>query len=134
MASSRSLTWIKIDRMDRHAQMLGFFSRMDPTLPQDELEGFLRQGTELRVAAGELFCPPGNRKHQIGFLHEGIVRYHVLTDAGDDITKDFSFAGSFTVSFGSAVRREPAAVAISAVEDALLTVWPYERLWEIYER
>src|SRR4051812_31884280 len=114
--------------MDRGDQIRSFFTRLSAETPLDELNAFIAEGKPLEVSAGEYFCAPGERNHRVGFLHQGSVRFHVLTESGDDVTKDFSFAGSFVVSFGSAVRGQPAAVAVSAVEDCDFTVWPYARL------
>jgi CRP-like cAMP-binding protein len=86
------------------------------------------------VAAGEDFCRLGQEKHEAAFIHEGIVRYYVLLPDGEDTTKDFGFADSFTVSFGSAVTGRPADVAIAAVTDCALTVWPYSQIVTLYDQ
>jgi CRP-like cAMP-binding protein len=52
---------------------------------------------------------------------------------GEEATKDFSFAGSFTLSFGSAAVQRPAQVAIAAIVPTELAVWPYQVLLELYE-
>jgi CRP-like cAMP-binding protein len=65
----------------------------------------------------------------VAFLHSGIVRYHVIhPETGDDVTKDFSFGPQFSMSFGSLVREQPARVAVSAVQDCVVTLWP-ARAW-----
>jgi len=96
--------------------------------PADELATFVTRGRPLSLAAGAPFVELGDDKHRLGFIHEGVLRYHLPLANGEDITKDFGFPGWFAVSFGSAVRAIPARVAISAVSPARLTVWPFEDL------
>jgi CRP-like cAMP-binding protein len=101
--------------------------------PADELAALLGDGRSRTIEAGAYFCEPGQALHEVGFLHEGLGRYHVLTEAGDDVTKDFALPGRFAVSFGSAVQGQPAQVAISAVVRSRLTVWPFSRLRGLIE-
>ncbi len=109
-----------------------FLRRLAP-LPQDELDRFIAAGRERRLQAGEPFCTQGQKQHEIAFILQGIVRYHVALPSGEEATKDFSFAGGFTVSFGSATRGVPAQVAISAVTPVELLVWPWQTMTVLYE-
>jgi CRP-like cAMP-binding protein len=101
--------------------------------PPEQLEALLLSGRVIELPAGAFFCAPGQVEHQLGFLHEGLARYHVLTEAGDDITKDFALPGRFTVSFGSAVQYRPAHVAVSTVTPCRLTVWPWTETRRFFE-
>src|SRR5690349_15439640 len=106
-------------------------SMCDP--PAAELEAVLKEGRSLELPARAFFCAPGQKEHQLGFLHEGLARYHVLTPAGDDVTKDFAVAGRFAVSFGSAVQGRPAEVAISAVTPCRFTVWSWAAVRKVFD-
>jgi CRP-like cAMP-binding protein len=102
------------------------FLRAVGTPPDEQLDEFVGRGRRTLLGKGDFFARLGDAEHRLGFIHSGIVRYHVVgPDNGEDVTKDFGFARSFTVSYGSAVRGQPARVAISAVEDCVLTVWPW---------
>ncbi len=101
--------------------------------PQRELDELLAKGRPLTLGPREFFCKPGQTRHDVGFLHEGLARYHVLTERGDDVTKDFALPGRFVVSFGSAVQHQPAQVAISTVTASRFTVWPFEWLRSVLE-
>jgi CRP-like cAMP-binding protein len=93
--------------------------------PADELDAFVGRGRRTMLAKGEALIGIGGVEHRLAFLHAGIIRYHVThPDTGSDVTKDFSFAPSLACSFASAVREQPARVAISAVEDCVVTLWP----------
>jgi CRP-like cAMP-binding protein len=97
------------------------------------LEAFIARGRRLSLAAGVAFVEPGESHHRLGFIHEGVLRYHLLLRNGEDVTKDFGFPGWFVASFGSAVRKTPARVAVSAVSPCRLTVWPFQALAELME-
>jgi CRP-like cAMP-binding protein len=104
------------------------------TPPADQLADFVAAARPRTLGPGEPFCQPGQERHELAFIHEGIVRYYVILPDGDEATKDFSFAPSFTVSFGSAVAGRPAAVAIAAVTACRLNVWPYAAMRALHER
>jgi CRP-like cAMP-binding protein len=107
-----------------HAYLARFAS------PPRELVGaFIAKGRRKLLAKGEPLVHFGETEHRIAFLHSGIVRYHVVhPETGEEVTKDFSFAPGFSLSFGSAVREQPARVAVSAVRDCAVTLWPAS-LW-----
>ena len=67
------------------------------------MAAFIASGKPRSLQAGEIFCRLGDGKHELAFLHQGIVRYFVTLADGAESTKDFSFAPGFTVSIGSAV-------------------------------
>jgi CRP-like cAMP-binding protein len=103
--------------------------------PADQLDELIALGRRMHLARGEPFMRQGDTAHRMGFIHAGIVRYHVIApDSGRDVTKDFNFAGSFTVSYSGAVLGQPARVAISAVEDCVLTVWRWPDFVAIFDR
>ena len=95
-----------------HAYLARFAS------PPRELVGaFIAKGRRKLLAKGEPLVHFGETEHRIAFLHSGIVRYHVVhPETGEEVTKDFSFAPGFSLSFGSAVR------------DCAVTLWPAS-LW-----
>src|SRR4051794_33208275 len=89
------------------------------------MEELVSSGRRLVLAKNEPFVRIGDANHRLAFIHRGILRYHVITPDGLDVTKDFGFPRSFAVSFGSAVQGKPARVAISAVEETAVTIWPF---------
>ena len=113
----------------RIAACLGRFA----VLPVADIERLVARGRTRVLEPGESFCHLGQEKHEVGFILAGIVRYLVILPDGAESTKDFSFKGSFTVSFGSAALQRPAAVAIAAIVRTELMVWPYQMLLDLYE-
>lgn len=100
--------------------------------PPDQVAAFVAAGKQRRLDAGEDFCVPAQETHELAFIHRGVVRYYTISSDGEETTKDFSFANSFALSLSSAVRNCPAAVAIAAVTECRLTVWPYRLLTSLY--
>jgi CRP-like cAMP-binding protein len=108
-----------------------FFRLANP--PRADIEHLVAQGKHRSLEAGDYFCSLGQKLHEVAFIKSGIVRYFVTLADGEEATKDFSAAGTFTLSFGSAVARQPAQVAVAAVVATELVVWPYPVLLELYE-
>ncbi|MFM9864228.1 MAG: Crp/Fnr family transcriptional regulator [Micropepsaceae bacterium] len=98
-----------------------------------EVERFVAKGKSRVLEPGDSFCRLGQRTHEVAFIQAGIVRYMISLPDGNESTKDFSFKGSFTVSFGSAALQRPAEVAIAAVVRTELLVWPYQVLLDLYD-
>jgi CRP-like cAMP-binding protein len=114
------------------ASIAAYFGRL-AALPVAEIERFVAQGRSRVLEPGDSFCRLGQPTHEVGFIQTGIVRYFVTLPDGNESTKDFSFPGSFTLSFGSAAIQRPAQVAIAAVVRTELLVWPYQVLLERYD-
>jgi CRP-like cAMP-binding protein len=109
-------------------QIRRFFERF-ASPPREEMDALIARGRRSLLSKGDFLVQLGDTHHRVAFLHTGIVRFHVVNQAtGDDVTKDFVFAPGLVTSFGSAVRNQPARVAISAVEDCAVTLWPFEEL------
>jgi CRP-like cAMP-binding protein len=100
--------------------------------PWADIAHFVAQGKARSLVPGACFCSLGQKNHEVAFIKTGIVRYFVTLPNGDEASKDFSVAGSFTLSFGSAAARLPAQVAIAAVVPTELVVWPYQVLLDLY--
>jgi CRP-like cAMP-binding protein len=111
------------------AAYLGRFA----ALPIAAIERFVAKGRSRVLEPGDSFCRLGQQVHEVGFIQTGIVRYLVTLPDGNESTKDFSFKGSFTLSFGSAAGQRPAQVAIAAVVRTELLVWPYQVLLDLYD-
>jgi CRP-like cAMP-binding protein len=111
------------------ASYLGRFA----ALPVADIERLVAQGRSRVLEPGDTFCRLGQTTHEVGFIQTGIVRYFVTLPDGNEATKDFSFKGSFTLSFGSAAVQRPAQVAIAAVVRTELLVWPYQTLLDLYD-
>lgn len=114
------------------ASIAAYFRRL-ANPPAADIERFVGDGKPRALEPGACFCRLGQPHHELAFIKSGIVRYFVTLPDGEEATKDFSMAGSFALSFGSAAARRAAQVGIAAVVPTELIVWPYERLLDLYE-
>lgn len=119
--------------MGEEDRAIGEYIRNFASPPAAEVQSFIARGQRLSLGAGAAFVEPGETRHRLGFIHEGVLRYHLLLRNGEDVTKDFGFPGWFVASFGSAVRGIPARVAVSTVSQCRLTVWPFQSLAELMD-
>jgi CRP-like cAMP-binding protein len=102
--------------------------------PSDQVNEFVARARRLLVAKGDFLVEPGDTKHPLYFVHNGIVRYMIiLPETGKDVTKDFSVAPVFATSFGSAVRELPARVGIAAVVDCVVSKWSLKELSALFD-
>jgi CRP-like cAMP-binding protein len=85
----------------------------------------------LEVNAGEYFLEEGQLCRYIGFIEEGLVRYH-MNDNGSQKTLYFSKEGEFVSNYQSFLPREPSNTSIQAIEDTALQVINYENLQRLY--
>jgi CRP-like cAMP-binding protein len=126
----------QVERAMEHLELANavtaYFKRLANPPPAD-IEALVVRGTHRRLEAGEAFCRLGQTRHELAYITTGFVRYYVTLPDGDEATKDFSFSGSFTLSFGSAAVQRPAQVAIAAIVPTELVVWPYQVLLDLYE-
>jgi CRP-like cAMP-binding protein len=125
------------------AQIRGFIERF-ASPPREQVDALIAKGRRTLLQKSEFLVQLGDTDHRVAFLHTGIVRFHVVdNETGSDVTKDIVFAPGLVTSFGSAVRNQPARVAVSAVEDCVVTLWPFSEMrrqmdghieWEKFRR
>ncbi len=113
------------------ASITAYFKRV-ANPPEAQIEHFVGLGKHRSLEPGASFCSLGQKFHEVAFIQSGIVRYFVTLPDGEEASKDFSVAGGFTLSFGSAVAGRPAQVAIAAVVPTEVVVWPYQLLLDLY--
>jgi CRP-like cAMP-binding protein len=102
--------------------------------PAEQVRGFVAGARRSVVARGEFLVELGDTAHPLYFVHSGAIRYMLIVpESGDDVTKDFSFAPTFALSFGSAVSGQAARVGIASVTDCVVSVWPFRQLTALYE-
>jgi CRP-like cAMP-binding protein len=85
----------------------------------------------LTLRSGEYFLEEGQLCRYVGFIEEGLVRYH-MNDNGSQKTLYFNKEGEFVSNYQSFLPREPSNTSIQAIEDTALQVINYENLQRLY--
>lgn len=102
--------------------------------PAPQVRAFIALARHRVVARGGFLADLGDTSHPLYFVHSGTIRYMlILPETGDDVTKDFSSAPTFALSFGSAVSGQPARVGIAAVTDCVVSRWAFRQLTALYD-
>jgi CRP-like cAMP-binding protein len=85
----------------------------------------------LELKAGEYFLEEGKLCRYVGFIEEGLMRYH-MNDNGSQKTLYFSNEGEFVCNYQSFLPRLPSNTSIQAIEDTTLQVISYPDLQRMY--
>lgn len=94
-------------------------------IPEQEVDDFIAQREYKSFKKGEYVIREGQFCKELFFLHQGIFRYVIITDDGDNITKDFSIdtSNSFSTAYTSLFFETPSHIYIEAMEDCVVSVW-----------
>ncbi|MGX5690813.1 Crp/Fnr family transcriptional regulator [Arcticibacter tournemirensis] len=85
----------------------------------------------LKLKSGEYFLEEGQLCRYVGFIEEGLVRYH-MNDNGNQKTLYFNKEGEFVSNYQSFLPREPSNTSIQAIEDTAMQVINYADLQRLY--
>lgn len=94
------------------------------------LTGLFKQ---LTLKSGEYFLEEGKLCRYVGFLEEGLVRYH-MNDGGIEKTLYFGKEGEFVSNYQSFLPGEASDTSIQAIEDTTLQVITYADLQQLYSK
>jgi CRP-like cAMP-binding protein len=115
---------------DQIAAYIGRFAQP----PAQQVRDFIALARRSVIARGGVLVELGNTGQPLYFVHSGTIRYMLIVpETGEDVTKDFSTAPTFAMSFGSVVGGQPARVGIVAVTDCVVSKWPFHRLAALYD-
>lgn len=85
----------------------------------------------LKLKSGEYFLEEGQLCRYVGFIEEGLVRYH-MNDNGNQKTLYFNKEGEFVSNYQSFLPHEPSNTSIQAIEDTAMQVINYADLQRLY--
>lgn len=85
----------------------------------------------ITLKSGEYFLEEGKLCRYVGFIEEGLVRYH-MNDSGIEKTLYFGKEGEFVSNYQSFLPREVSDTSIQAIEDTTLRVITYADLQQLY--
>jgi len=85
----------------------------------------------LQLKSGDYFLEEGQVCRHVGFIEQGLMRYHMNND-GNQKTLYFSKEGGFVCNYQSFLPREPSNTSIQAIEDTALQIISRENLQRLY--
>ncbi len=80
---------------------------------------------------GQQFVAAGDIPTHMGFNLNGIFRLYYIDNQGNDLTKGFSTAGKFVVSYSALVQNRPSYFFIEAIVDSDILQFSYSRWMEL---
>jgi CRP-like cAMP-binding protein len=86
----------------------------------------------LQLKSGEYFLEEGQVCRYVGFIEEGLVRYH-MNDDGNQNTLYFNKGGEFVSNYQSFLPGEPSNTSIQAIEDTSMQVINHTNLKRLYK-
>lgn len=101
-------------------------------LSDTDCEVFRDAFTVRTFRKNEVWTVPGEVSREIGFLAGGIFRMYYLRD-GKEVNAHFFFEDEFVTAYRSFLSQSPSGCYISALENAELYVFSYEKLQQAYD-
>ncbi len=81
----------------------------------------------------ELFLEQEQVCRHMAYIVKGYVRFYFLV-GGEEVTKEFSFEGSFCGSYASFISGNPSRFNVKAMEDLSLLIFTRPHLMEVVDR
>ncbi len=85
-----------------------------------------------KIKKHDLFSEIGSLAGEIGFVLQGSMRHYYIKD-GEEKTTYFYFENHFVASYISCITWQPSLLAIQALSDCELIVFPYPVLQKLFE-
>lgn len=82
---------------------------------------------------GEFFLMAGDTPEDVGFNLNGIFRLYYLGENGNDLTKGFSTAGKFVISYSALAQKRSSFFNIQALVDTDVLQFKYNQLMQLVD-
>ncbi|WP_291909128.1 Crp/Fnr family transcriptional regulator [Chitinophaga sp. CB10] len=100
-----------------------------------EEKEWIAQRFEVRsYRKNEYFLREGQVCREAGFIVEGLVRYVLTKDSGEELTVDFNKELEYTCNYASFLDKSPSYTAIQCIEPTTIIVISYDGLQELYKQ
>jgi len=90
--------------------------------------------SEVQIKKNDYFLKEGKICRRMGFVKEGVMRYHMINDAGNDITCYFVSENEFIGDPTSFVNQVPSTMNLQALTDCNLATLSFEAIKELGNR
>jgi CRP-like cAMP-binding protein len=110
-------------------QALDFFKRSIlamSNLPDELIERLISISRPVHYKKGQFFLMAGDVPEYVGFNLNGVFRLYYVDENGNDLTKGFSTAGKFVISYSALVQKRPSYFYIEALVDIDVVQFKYD--------
>jgi hypothetical protein len=89
-----------------------------------ELEEWLLQCREKKIARHELVSRPGRIPGEIFFINKGLIRVTITGNDGNEQTLHFALENKFIADYSAFILKQPSLYTLQAVEETEVVVLP----------
>lgn len=87
-----------------------------------------------KVKKGDAFVQMGEKTRSVGFNLDGLFRLYYIDEKGCELTKGFTSAGKFVMSYTALVQKRESYFVIEAVEDTNILKFDYYQWMKLIEK
>ncbi len=102
-------------------------------LPIELIDRLFSVCRPMQYKKGQFFLMAGDVPEYIGFNLNGIFRLYYIDDDGNDLTKGFSTAGKFVISYSALAQQRPSFFYIEALVDTDILQFNYNEWLQMVE-
>ncbi len=103
------------------------------SIPDELIERLFLICRPMQYRAGEPFLLAGDTPKTVGFNLDGIFRLYYVDEDGNDMTKGFSTAGEFVISYSALAQQRPSFFSIEALVDTHILQFSYSQWMQMVE-
>jgi CRP-like cAMP-binding protein len=102
-------------------------------IPDELVDNLLSICRPVHFEKGQLFLMAGDVPEYVEFNLNGIFRLYYIDDDGNDLTKGFSTAGKFVISYSALVQQRSSYFFIEAIVDTDILQFKYHQWMQMVE-
>jgi CRP-like cAMP-binding protein len=99
---------------------------------EDEKEWIKEKFIPRTYKKNEYFLREGQVCREAGFIAEGLVRYVISKENGEELTVDFNKEQEYTCNYASFLDKSPSGTGIQCIEPSTILVISYDDLQAFY--
>lgn len=103
-------------------------------IPDSEAERFLNDFEVTNYPRGSFFTRDGDTHDRVGFVILGVFRVYYTSSDGEMHIRNFCKEGMPLGSYATILQKQPAHVAIEALEDSIVAQFSYQALKSRFDR
>lgn len=121
------------EHLDLERALATVIARADPDarLSAKALSHLLASARTLSVRRGWRFLDRGDEVKELAVVTSGLFKFHLVDRLGHEVITTFATEGRLLMDYAASIRGTTASVAIEAVEDASVAVFPVAVMTEL---